>query len=37
LLCLYAKKDTGFGLLQAKTKALVSYLDGPLKKVVTMT
>jgi len=36
LLCLYAKRDTGFGLLQAKTKALVEYLDEPLRKVVTM-
>jgi len=37
LLCLYAKEETGFGLLQAKTKALVDYLDGPLKKVVSVS
>jgi len=35
LLCLYASQETGFGLLQAKTKALVEHLEGPLKKVVT--
>jgi len=36
LLCLYAKPDTGFGLLEAKTKALVDYLDEPLRKVISI-
>jgi len=33
LLCLYGSKDVGFGMLKAKSDALVNYLQEPLAQV----
>ncbi|XP_071964860.1 ragulator complex protein LAMTOR2-like [Antedon mediterranea] len=37
LLCIYSGPDVGFGMLKAKIKALVEYLEEPLTQVAATT
>lgn len=37
LLCLYAKNAVGMGLLKQKASALATYLEVPIKEIVTST